>query len=138
MTHTIDYNSYDGTGVLNSLFHLRFVTRDKWSRDVSNPVEQAFSVVIDYQCSEDYFKLKTGMKSIGQQEYELKILQSTSRQLLSLDWSTVIEQVITPCAYTHPTYVFNNNTREWDPFTASPLYSDFDILDSPTDYFLSF
>ena len=57
---TNDYNSYDGVGVTQSEYHLRVVTRDKWSRDATNPVSQAFTVTINYQCQDDYFQYKSG------------------------------------------------------------------------------
>jgi len=137
--NTNDFDSYDGTDKLQSEFHLRFITKDKWSRHSTNPVEQAFTVTINYQCQDDYFRYKTGATSIGQQDYALKITSTAAINTLSLDWTPVVEQVVTPCPYTHPTYVFNNNTRVWDPIaSASPLSTDFDIVDTTTNYFLSF
>ena len=64
---TNDFNSYDGTDKLQSEYHLRVITRDRWSRHASNPVSQAFSVTINYQCQDDTFRYKSGKTSLGLQ-----------------------------------------------------------------------
>jgi len=46
--NTNDFDAFDGTDKLYSEYHLRSITRDKWSRDATNPVYQAFSVTINY------------------------------------------------------------------------------------------
>ena len=98
----------------------------------------AFTVTFNYECQDDHFSYKAGQASVGQQEYELATTPSFLTR--SVDWSTIVEQSIPGCEYTHPIYVFNNNTRVWDEFSTSPLNTDFTISDTSgtPGYALSF
>ena len=62
---TTAHDDYDGTDKVESVFQLRAITRDKWSRDASNPVSQAFTVTINYECQSDFFAYKAGQVSVG-------------------------------------------------------------------------